>query len=388
LAQQKQNPELLRPALAGEVGTWELFPGTYVIGIRDMDRYIQVPGEKLAPLMSALGQMDGRHTLAEISVALGASGWSMDMEALYNKVASAGLVEGIPFRGEMTRLALKLAELRIEPLFRRAGWIRRLYSFAVWLPAIAVAGALFTIFYFGTHAPLLAWRTIFWRPVGTGQWMAVVAAVILSILFHEGAHAITAVRYGLIPSRIRVLAYLAVAPYFLLSIPGLYTVPPRTRLKVWSAGPLGSLTVACMAQIGVAFVGETSFAYRWLATLAGANLMIAAWNLFPLLPTDGYFILCTLLRTHNLRLHGWRAIIDVFRRQRRPTLAMVIYGICMVGCLVLFWQRNVFRILHFFSYSIIGYALVVTLTLLLIMRQFMLASGRKSFTGLEKRKRP
>ena len=387
MAQQKQNPEPLRPALAGEVGAWELFPGTYVVGIKERDRYIQVPGEKLAPLMSALSQMDGRRTLAEISVALGASGWSMDMEALYHKVASAGLVEGIPFRGEMTRLALKLAEFRIEPIFRRTSWIRRLYSFAVWLPPIALAGALFTILYFGTHAPHLALGAMFWRPRGTEQWIAVAAGVILSLLFHEGAHAITAVRYGLTPSRIRVLAYLAVIPYLLLSIPGLYTVPPRTRLKVWIAGPLGSLTAACMAQIGLAFVGETGVTHQWLTTLAQVNLLIAIWNLFPLLPTDGYFILCTLLRAHNLRLRGWRAIVDVFRRQRRPTLVMVIYGICMVGFLVLFWQRNVFRILHLFSYSIIGYALVVTLTLLLVVRQFMLASQRRSFTGMERRKK-
>jgi putative peptide zinc metalloprotease protein len=387
LARQEINPATLRPALAGEVGAWELFPGTHVVGIRDLDRYIQVPSEKLDALLNALVRMDGQHSLTEISDGLRAAGWSMDVESLYGKVSAAGLVAGVPFLGEMKRLAIKLAELKIDWIFRSAKWIVRAYPLWVALPVLAPLGALIAIFFFGARLPRFSWQSIFWRPVGGLEWTVVIAGIVASILFHEGAHAFVAVRHGLTPSRVRVLAYLGVIPYLVLSIPGLYTVPPRTRIKVWAAGPLGSWTAACTALIALGFARDTGFYHQWFVTLAQVNLVIAIWNLFPLLPTDGYFILCTLLHTHNLRLHGWRALMDIFRGRRRPGAAIAIYGIAMVAVLAFVWQRNVFRILHFFSYSAVGYALVVGVTLLLIGRQIALATGWKSTLGVARRKK-
>ena len=369
------------------MGAWELFPGTYVVGIKEIDRYIQVPAEKRQAVMYALSWMDGQHTLEEISHQVHSAGWSMDIESLYRKAGAAGLLVGIPFIGELRWLTLRLGDLRIAGLFRNAELIRQTFPVFVALAALSLAGAAIAISYFGVAAPHLSRRAIFWRPLGTQQWIVVLAGILLSILFHEGAHAITAVRYELIPSRIRVLMYLGIIPYVVLSIPGLYTIPPRARLKVWIAGPIGSLTAACTAQIGLAFVGQTGFWHQWLVALVQVNLLIAISNFFPLLPTDGYFILCTLVRTHNLRLHGWQALAGIFRR-RRPALTALAYGVCAVGFLAFFWQRNVFRILHFYSYSVLGYAVVVGTTLLLVVRQIRLASERKSTMGITGRKRP
>ena len=348
-----------------------------MLGIRALDRYIQAPSEKCEAIQHALSAMDGQHTLEEIADSLRSAGWAMDMQGLYRKAAGAGLIEGIPFVGDMSRVSLRLLELNIERFFRNAVWIRRLYPQLACLPFLAITGAITTLFYSGVNFLHLALPKV-WRPIGAEQWIAVFAGILLSILLHEGAHAVTATRYGLVPSRIRLLGYLGFIPYLVLSIPGLYTVPPKARLKIWGAGPLGSLMAASVAQIGAALVGPTGFPHLCLSTLAQVNLLFAIWNLCPLVPTDGYFILCTLVRSHNLRFHAWSAIADVFRLRRRPSMVLIIFGILSVGLLAILWQRNVSRILHFFSHSVLGYVVIAAVTILLIVRQIMLVSARKS----------
>jgi len=366
--------------LAGPLGAWELFPGTHVLGIRELDRYIQVPSRKAEVLTRALSLMNGQHTLEQISAAMLSAGFALDVESLYRKAAGAGLIAGIPFVGDMTRLSFRLLELNIGPFFRKANWIRKIYPVLSWLPLLAVAGAIVTLFYSGINAQHLGLPTI-WRPVGAMQWIAVLAGILLSILLHEGAHAVTASRYGLAPSRFRLLGYLGFIPYLVLSIPGLYTVPPRMRLKIWGAGPLGSLMAASMAQIGLTFVSPAGFVHLWLSTLAQINLFVAVWNLCPLLPTDGYFILCTLVRSHNLRFHAWGAMADMLRMKRMPSVVLLIFGISSIALLAILWQRNVSRILYFFSHSVLGYVVIAAITILLIVRQVLLATARKSAIG-------
>jgi putative peptide zinc metalloprotease protein len=379
LPQEMHNPEAVKPVLAGPLGAWELFPGTQVLGIRELDRYMQAPSRKAGALTRALSLMDGEHTLEQISASMRSVGIAIDVEGLYRKAAGAGLVAGIPFAGDMSRISLRLLEINIEPFFRRANWIRKVYPFLAYLPLLAAAGAAITLFYSGISLLHLGFPKV-WRPIGPGQWIAVLAGALLSILLHEGAHAVTASRYGLAPSRVRLLGYLGFIPYLVLSIPGLYTVPPRMRLKIWAAGPLGSLMAASVAQIA-AFASPAGFAHLCLSTLAQVNLFVAIWNLCPLVPTDGYFILCTLVRSHNLRFHAWSAIADVFRMRRTPSIVFLLFGISSIALLAILWQRNVSRILYFFSHSVLGYGVIAAVTILLIVRQVLLATARKSAIG-------
>ena len=118
------NPEAVKPRLGGPLGAWELFPGTHVLGIRELDRYMQAPSRNAIALTRALSLMDGEHTLEQISASMRSVGIAIDVEGLYRKAAVAGLVAGIPFVGDMSRISLRLLDLNIEPFFRRANWIR------------------------------------------------------------------------------------------------------------------------------------------------------------------------------------------------------------------------------------------------------------------------
>lgn len=368
-------PPHSRPSLAGPIGAWELFPGTHVVGIRELDRYLRVPSAKVGVVLEALSRMDGNRSLDEIGESLRAAGWTLDMADFHRRLVDAGLIAGVPFSGDMTRLFVPWAGVRIDRFFKDPSGARWAYLLARWACLLAVPAAL----------AAMLWSGALWpqgRPDGGAYSLRVsdvlplTLGVILSIVLHEGAHLVTAWAHGLVPARLRFVGFLGFIPYAVLFIPGLYTVPPRIRVKIWSAGPLGSLTAASLARVLVAFLPAGAPASVWLAHFAIANMTIVVWNLCPLLPTDGYFVFCTLLKRHNLRRHAWQELFDSIRHARKPHLLLACYGAVSVALLALVWGRNVVWLLHWAASSVLGVA-VLLVAVALLVRQAQLAGRRK-----------
>ena len=71
------------PKLIGGIGRWELFPGRFIIGNIELDRYIRVPAESVEPVWRAIQYCDGNRSLAEIARLILASGWKFDVAGLY-----------------------------------------------------------------------------------------------------------------------------------------------------------------------------------------------------------------------------------------------------------------------------------------------------------------
>jgi hypothetical protein len=59
---------------------------------------------------------------------------------------------------------------------------------------------------------------------------------------------------------------------------------------------------------------------------------LALANLFPFLPTDGYFVAMTLFRTHNLRMRAWRALNDLLHGRWNGHSPYVAFY--LTGCLL------------------------------------------------------
>ena len=160
----------------------------------------------------------------------------------------------------------------------------------------------------------------------------------LSILPHELAHAVVAKRYGLVPksATLCVFYYLGLAVY--VSTPGIYLQPPRHRLSIWLAGPFANISVASLFICFQAVVrGEVWSLF--FAAGAFVNLGLAIGNMLPLLYSDGYYVVSTLLRVPNLRgewvtkqrkMHEVRPAIKRVRRIYR----LVVSGMFLVILIV------------------------------------------------------
>jgi Zn-dependent protease len=161
--------------------------------------------------------------------------------------------------------------------------------------------------------------------------MAVLVGL-LSIVLHELSHCFVASRWGILTGTLRIQLYLGTIPIVGLKLAGLYTLPPRGRLAVWSAGVFTNLSITAAALLALRTVAPGSAA---LGLTAAINWLLAVFNLMPLLPTDGYFMLCTLVKDSNVRVRAWNWVRRPFHHDRkRPSVFVLAYIVATVWLLL------------------------------------------------------
>lgn len=314
--------KVVRPQLVEGIGSWPLFPDVYVIGSSVLDRYISVPAGKVSLVWEAVSFFDGSRSLDEISEILRARGCRVDVSGLYTRLAEAGLLIGSTPRREVARLGVEMFDIPIDRLLAPClGIIGKLFLPLVWLTGLVMAVAIV----------VLASGAVITPDGGTVSSVAgyamVGGGIFLSMFLHESAHAIAALRHGLVPNRLRISGYLLVIPVALLAIPGLYTIAPAKRIQVWAAGMWANLTIASLALIAIEAASMPSVYAQILTKVALANCMIVVWNLMPFLPTDGYFILTTLLRRANVRPKAWDALLTCRRAGSSASPWLLAYAL-------------------------------------------------------------
>ena len=100
-------------------------------------------------------------------------------------------------------------------------------------------------------------------------------------------------------------------PYFYTEIAGLYTLKPGNRIKIWAAGCYANV---CLGYVGlivyrVAVSHLSPVVGQILLKIALSNFFMILGNLSPLMPTDGYFILSTLLKQVNVRTNAFQEFV-------------------------------------------------------------------------------
>jgi putative peptide zinc metalloprotease protein len=189
----------------------------------------------------------------------------------------------------------------------------------------------------------------------------------LSLLAHELAHGFTATWLGLPPRQFAAVAYLALMPIFFLRIPGIYTLSPGQRIQVWISGVWINLTIASTALIVTQTTTMPVLYKQVLTGLAVSNGLIVAWNLIPFLPTDGYFIMCTLLKKPNVRPRAWQEFSRWIRLRVKPSPMLLLYfGLSLLttlGALLL----NVTWAYRIATRSVVGFAVGCLLTLPIVL---------------------
>ena len=364
-----------RPKLIDGIGQWELFPGMFIIGNAELDRYIRVPAASLEPVWRAIPYYDGNHSFDEIAGLVRAAGWKFDAAGLYAKLAEAGLATGTRFASDLNRLSVTWVEARIGRLFPPWRWWALLSHMLTVAMLLSIVGAAAV----WLAAPVQ--EVSGWNPTWLEFLVAMLAGAVISIFIHEVGHALAACAEGLTPARMRILGYLGVIPYVMLSIPGLYTIRPAGRLRVWMAGPFASLSLAAFCYLASGWDTLPLVARIWLSHMTLPNTMIAVWNCCPLLPTDGYFVVSTLLRQTNWRVRSWRELSGWVRHRRKPRAALFIYALGSSTAVALLAAHSIRRILQFTDFSWPGYALVLLLILLFVYKRMALKRSRNAAAG-------
>ena len=178
--------------------------------------------------------------------------------------------------------------------------------------------AAFVVFAFG---PQLAQQH---GPVaGYGGAAAFAVLLLASVLLHEIGHCAVALAFGL-PVRSITVTFLA----------GLteITKPPQTPAREYAVavvGPTVSLLLAGLGWAGRDLFAAGSLPFELLTVVAGANALVALFNLLPGLPLDGGRV---------VRAAVWRATGDPDRATRSAAwagriVALVVVPVVLLGVL-------------------------------------------------------
>jgi putative peptide zinc metalloprotease protein len=337
------------PRLRGDVTSWPFFHDRdlekriYIIGSREVDRYISVPAAKLPVVMKVLEMLDGQHSLESIeSYFYEKQRKKVDVTTLYRRLYENGLI-AMPApaaikKGDIERMSFQLCTLSVERGFLAISKLNRLIFpwGVIAMLLVIVAGTALAL----THLRMLAApiRSAVHGSLGAPALLYPVL-MLLSFLLHEMAHGIAGTHYGIVARRFEAALYLGFIPIIYLRIPGIYTLKPAERIKVWCAGVFWNLTLASICVGLMVWSASPVWHETWLM-IAMANYFIAVTNLFPFLPTDGYFILSTLFKTHNIRSNAWREFGNWIRARKHSFSGiLLLYFVCtatIVG--VVLWK--------------------------------------------------
>jgi Zn-dependent protease len=361
------NPKANLPQVVANISAWPLFPDTYAVGSRSLDRYISVPVSKVPLVLEIVSLFDGCRSVESIAQHYLLHGRAIDIVGLQARLQDAGLLVGSKAKTELRQLAITFFDVPLDRLFgvRRRLICSTLVPLAYLSTLTIVLGALVLAAHHKEFVELGTQRVAL--PPAVFYSIAVVG-FLSSVLWHESAHALTALYYGIVPARLSLLGYFMLIPFFVIRIPGLYLLPPRHRIRVWAAGIWASLTLGLVAAIFALLVPVPLTWRPLMARMALGNFVAVLVNLFPFLPTDGYFIFSTLLRQTNVRRRAWRALIQSASLRRAPSRPLVVYGlisaITVIGLLV----RNMTHLFYAVRHSTIGLGLVFVLFLYLAVR--------------------
>ena len=324
----------------------------YILGSPAVDRFILIPGAAIKAVKPAVVLFDGMHSLDTIKRIMERQHkCAIDINHLYARLSVNGLIASpkpaYVEAGDIDSMSLKLVDVDIRPVFRI------IEGFAVTAaPALAmlsflliVVGSILELMDHSSSSQGALHMAIHHQSLHRDIALYYIL-LFSSFIFHEFSHGLAATYFGLIPRKLCFGMYLGYLPMIYLRIGGTYTLAERKRVVVWLAGPWFNLTFASLCVLVLHLVVLPVATGHVVFVAAVANYWIAIVNLLPFLPTDGYFILVTLMKRINIRANAWRDLIRWIKREPSQfTTVTAAYLFVTIGCSI-FMIARVIRSVH------------------------------------------
>lgn len=312
-------PDLVVQRLSARTGP----DAVWIVCTKVRPRCLTVPDRLADAVGDAIALMDGTRSIAEIELALRQSR-AIDM-AVAPLVARLDAVEltvdaaRLPARPQSVLGILPLVTWRTQRLADRLLTAALIVHRVWWTGLGTLALVALGVLAFIDERPVDAFHTLN-DAVRLGL---LGAACVVSIVLHEIGHVVTAARYGLRTSEATIGMYFGLVPTIYLRVCGIYTIGRRARAHVWAAGCAVNLILATVLLASARIYGVESEIGRMARHLAFWNATMVAVNLLPFLPTDGYFLLSTVLDEYNLRRRSYLAAMALFAGTPRRSDALL-----------------------------------------------------------------
>jgi Zn-dependent protease len=335
--------EEICPEAVPDLGVWTLYQRgpsgnpVYILGSPQVDRFILIPAAAITVINAVIPLFDGNHSIEAIArIIQQCYARKVDIARLYERLSVGGLIlkpaPKFVERGDIESMSLTLMKLDIRPCFRMiAGHAKTLAPLLAVLSIVLIVAGLFVQCFDATYA-----RDALRLASRRGGVRADIALyygfLFCSFFFHEIAHGLAATYFGLIPRKLCLSLYLGYLPMIYLRIGGTYTLLEWQRIVVWLAGVWWNFTFASVCALLLRVVSFSPGTAHVLFVAIVANYWLGIVNLFPFMPTDGYFILATLTKGVNIRSNAWRELARWIKREpSKFTAATVLFLVATIS---------------------------------------------------------
>jgi putative peptide zinc metalloprotease protein len=339
--------------------------GTYLrLNAAEAELWQAMDGTRSVTDLAILGLSRHKQLLpvADLVQSLHAQGFLADTPTqLYQQLAtrlSARTAQGWGERVVRALRSHRFAISGIDPvldrIYRFGGWLFFTLPFLMLFALVSSTGlAVFLLMVFsgGTNFEVIDSQRV------VPSLLALWAALLLSFVCHELAHALATKHFGRRVDRAGVMIYFGMPAAF-VDTSDIWAAGRRARIFVSLAGPMADLFLGALAAL-VALYFPASLIGSAAYKLAFACYVATLFNFNPLLELDGYFILVDWLRLPNLRRRAlnfvrgplwtkWRGGLPLTREERIFTLygaLTALYTLLAIVLTALFWQRQLFGVL-------------------------------------------
>lgn len=147
----------------------------------------------------------------------------------------------------------------------------------------------------------------------------------IMFIFHELAHRIAGIALGLKEGVISVVMYLGFIPMVYVKQKGIYSLNRKNIITVICAGIAANLLIG----IGLLLLFNI-WHYNILYYVAITNFRMIYINMLPISLTDGYFLLCILMKSPNIRMYMYKVLVNpkaILQLEKKEKI--------MVGCMLI-----------------------------------------------------
>lgn len=271
-------------------------PEVYCIGTIESDNYLKIDKSKLEFMKTLINITDGEKTIDDIERTLSSIYALSSYRSFFTMLGEYGLIKNykIESKNSSNIFYIDLFSLNIN---RFCSAIK---------PIVPIILSLFKLAYLFVFLVLVGLIIIGIIDINTmfqvnnsSQLEAIITTILYiipTIFTHELSHMIVAIKHNLLPNKMKFSLYMLIYPLVYVVIPGIYFLKRKERIWILSAGVIWNSFFMMLSLL----IGNV-FSINVFKIISYSNLIIIIMNLIPFFLSDGYFILCNLMKTSNIR---------------------------------------------------------------------------------------
>lgn len=284
--------------------------GYWIIGSKENDSQLIIKNNKINVFKRLFNIMDGKNSIKDIEDMGFAD--SNELIKIVKSIANKGLLEGCDNKeqfNEVERFSLKIWRHDFrdysEKIQNICGYLTNIFK------GLSILIIIFSLYIISQKYYLLKDITIVKAiQFSDNSFMSTIIGYLLInmgtyilFFFHEGAHAVVAIKNKIRPHYVAFVLYLGFLPMCYVKIKNIYTLKRKDMYAVLLAGVKMNLI------LGLIFMDFYLLSENNLCKLFSiSNFKMFYMNLIPLSLTDGYFVFGLLFRTPNTRMNFYKIL--------------------------------------------------------------------------------